>query len=124
MKLKKMVKNNRGQYADPLISFRNKFFKADQPLQPVVAEGAGASNQSNEKYSCDACQEEFTNLELFSHHLDFHEAIQAVDKEKRQFVKNSYVPRTRVVYFDQDDRGVEASLQEAEAVVVRNELID
>jgi len=44
MKLKNMVKNKRGQYADPLNSFRDKFFKADQPLKPAVAEGAGASN--------------------------------------------------------------------------------
>lgn len=39
-------------------------------------------------------------------------------------MKNSNVPMRRVVHIDEDESGGEASLQEAEAVVVRDELVD
>jgi len=41
-KLEKMLKNNRGDFADPLLAFKGKLVAS---ANPAVEEGAGASNK-------------------------------------------------------------------------------
>ena len=81
-KLKAMVKNSRGQLADPL--------GLQQPLEgPSMVRQAVEHQQHepvqvSEEFTCDKCQEKFTDISSFSHHLDYHELMPEVQADFRQ----------------------------------------
>jgi hypothetical protein len=56
----------------------------------------------------------FYNLENFSSHLDFHEAMREGEEHPRRL--NEGVPNRRVIHMDEDN--------DLEAIVIQDELVD
>ena len=87
-----MVMNNNGQLAEPLAPYieqQDSELKIKPQEGGVIREGGPAAegdasinnnNFSGETFTCEQCNEQFSDMIQFSHHLDFHEVQDNVSR--------------------------------------------